>query len=128
EAEPGAESAPAVAETPPTQPTATETTTTVVSGSVGTGGAREDVPSVQTLIQTQRVAIASGDYATLVGTLAPSAIGFGVDADELGEGREALRAHVVHDLGDPPANGFTVVEKLATSGEANGHAWIALEL
>ena len=100
-------------------------------GPVGAGGSAEDdkrAPSVQMLVQAQRVAIANGDIAALAATLAPGAVGFGVDADEIGEGRDALAAFVTRDLGEVPENGFNVEAKFSTFGEHGNHAWIALEL
>ena len=100
-------------------------------GPIGEGGAAENVrqpPSVQMLVQAQRVALANADLDALAATLAPSAAGFGVDADELGDGRDALVAFLKRDLGELPANGFTVESKYATFGELDTHAWIALEL
>jgi hypothetical protein len=118
---------------PDKKPDAGAVVASTKDGPIGDGGALEDkpatpAPSVQTLVQAQRVAIANADPKALVATLAPSAIGFGVDADELGEGRDALAAHVERDLGDLPANGFSVESKFTLIGEAQNHAWIALEL
>lgn len=100
-------------------------------GPLGDGGAKEDLelpPSVQMLVQAQRVAIANADPKALVATLSDAAIGFGVDADELAEGRDALAAHVERDLGELPKNGFTVESKFSAIGEEQTHAWIAMEL
>lgn len=109
----------------------TAATTSPDQGPLGDGGAREDVkppPSVQMLVQAQRVAIANADPKALAATLAESAVGFGIDADELAEGKGALLAHLERDLGEAPANGFTVESKFQAIGEAHDHAWIALEL
>jgi ketosteroid isomerase-like protein len=95
---------------------------------VGEGGAKEDLPSIQMLIQDQRVAIANADPKALVATLAQSAVGFGIDADEVGEGRDALAKFIERDLGELPDAGFTVDSKFQTYGEAQNHAWIALEI
>jgi ketosteroid isomerase-like protein len=114
-----------------TQPTAP--TPDAADGPIGEGGSAEDVkrpPSVQMLVQAQRVAIANADLDALVATLAPSAAGFGVDADEVGEGKSALAAFLDRDLGlaGAPASGFTVEASYTTFGEVDNHAWIALEL
>ncbi len=125
----------AVTKTSPdaTTPTPDGTTiaTTTPDGPLGDGGTKEDIkqpPSPQMLVQAQRVAIANADPAALVGTLAPGAIGFGIDADEIAEGRDAIAAQVARDLGELPANGFTVEVKSSAIGEEQHHAWIALEL
>lgn len=97
-------------------------------GPVGEGGAKEDIKPVQALVQAQRVAIANADLKALASTLAISALGFGVDADELAEGRDALITQVERDLGELPANGFSVESKFSAIGEQGNHAWIALEL
>jgi ketosteroid isomerase-like protein len=80
------------------------------------------------LIQDQRVAIANADPKALVATLAQSAVGFGIDADEVGEGRDTLAKFIERDLGELPDAGFTVDSKFQTYGEAQNHAWIALEI
>jgi hypothetical protein len=100
-------------------------------GPLGEGGVAENIqpaPSVQTLVQTQRVAIANGDPKALVATLSNAAVGFGIDADEIAEGRDAIAAQVERDLGELPANGFTVESKFSAVGEELNHAWIAMEL
>ena len=115
----------------PSQPDAAPAATKTNEGPIGDGGAKEDIkppPSVQMLVQAQRVAIANGDPKALVATLSPAAVGFGVDADEIAEGRDALAAHVERDLGEIPKNGFTVDAKFSAIGEEANHAWIAMEL
>jgi ketosteroid isomerase-like protein len=97
-------------------------------GPIGEGGAKEDLPSVQMLIQDQRVAIANADPKALVATLAQSAVGFGIDADEVGEGRDTLAKFVERDLGELPDEGFTVDSKFQAFGTEKTHAWIALEI
>lgn len=100
----------------------------IETGPIGDGGAKEDLAPVSMLVQAQRVAIANADLKALGATLSPAAIGFGVDADELAEGRDALAAHLARDLGELPANGFTVDAKFSAIGERDNVAWIALEL
>jgi ketosteroid isomerase-like protein len=106
----------------------TQAPPTVDAGPVGEGGAKEDLEPVQMLVQAQRVALANADIKALAQTLSTTAIGFGVDADELAEGRDALAAQLERDLGELPANGFTVEAKFSAIGERDNHAWIALEL
>ena len=116
--------APAVAQAPDAAPAIAKPN----EGPVGEGGAKEDIPSVQMLIQAQRVAVANGDLKALVATLSPAAVGFGVNADEFAEGRDALAAHALRELGDAPGTGYTVEAKFQAFGEEQNHAWIALEL
>lgn len=83
---------------------------------------------ISALIEAQRAALAQGDLAALAGMLAPNAFGFGVDADEVGEGRAALEAQLRRDLGELVTGGATVKLRFSNAGEARDHAWIALEL
>jgi len=79
----------------------------------------------------QRAAIGKADVKTLGGLLATTVFGFGIDAGEVAEGRDAVAAQLAHDLGglgDPPAGGFTVTSKALSIGEEGNHAWIAEEL
>ena len=84
--------------------------------------------TVQRLVTAQRAAIASADARALAGYLTGDAFGFGVDAGEVAEGRDAVAAQLVRDLGDPPAGGFTVESTALAIGQERGHAWIAEEL
>jgi len=121
------DAAPAAGEKPDAAPVVV----TPDEGPLGDGGAKEDIkpaPSVQMLVQAQRVAIANADPKALIATLSNAAVGFGVDADELAEGRDAIAAHVERDLGELPSNGFTVESKFQAFGEEQNHAWIAIEL
>jgi len=97
-------------------------------GPIGEGGSLEDVPSVQRFVEAQRAAIAKGDLAALAAMLAPTAFGFGVEADALAETRGELAAQLARDLGEPAAGGFTVEQKFVATGEEGSHAWIAMEL
>ena len=83
---------------------------------------------VSTLIQAQRAALARGDVKALVALLAPGAFGFGADADEVAEGRDAIEAQVRRDLGDLARDGATVEVRAPAVGEERGHAWLAFEL
>jgi hypothetical protein len=96
------------------------------------GGAGSTVAaqgSVQDLIVAQRLAIAGVDRTALSGLLAAGAVGFGIGADEVAEGRDAVLSQLSRDLGDPPAgHAFTVESKALAVGEDRGHAWIAEQL
>jgi len=87
--------------------------------------------TVQDLIAAQRAAIGKADVKTLAGFLTATVFGFGIDAGEVSEGRDAVAAQLAHDLGglgDPPAGGFTVESKALSIGAEGNHAWIAEEL
>ncbi|HWU86154.1 MAG TPA: nuclear transport factor 2 family protein, partial [Kofleriaceae bacterium] len=83
---------------------------------------------ISTLIQAQRAALSRGDVKALVGLLAPAAFGFGADADEVAEGRDAIEAQVRQDLGDLARDDASAAIRYQAVGEERGHAWIALEL
>ncbi len=83
--------------------------------------------SVQSLLQDQHAALARGDLEALAATVAPDAIGFGADADELVLGRDAIKAQLRHDLGEVAA-GVTIEARFTQIGEEQNHAWIAQEL
>lgn len=83
---------------------------------------------VQDLVLAQHAAVARADRKALAGLLAAGAFGFGTGAGEVADGRDAVAAQLVHDLGEPPAAGFTVASKAIAIGEDRGHAWIAEQL
>ncbi|HEX4416881.1 MAG TPA: nuclear transport factor 2 family protein [Kofleriaceae bacterium] len=84
--------------------------------------------SVADLIFAEHGAIAKVDAKALGALVTPTAFGFGIDAGELAEGRDAIAAQIVRDLGDPPAGGFTISAKPPVIGEERDHAWIVEEL
>jgi hypothetical protein len=84
--------------------------------------------TVQRLIGAQHAAIANADRVALAGYLSPRVFGFGVDAEEIADGRDAVAAQLVHDLGEPPAGGFTLQSRTLAIGELRNHAWISEEL
>ena len=94
---------------------------------VDAGSVVPDV-SVQTLLHDQRAAIGRGDFKALAATVAANAVGFGVDADEVVEGRDAIERQLRHDLGELPKDGITLEVKFTQIGTENNHAWIAQEL
>ena len=100
------------------------------TGSSGDGRAITVAPAgtVQDLVLAQHAAIAAADRTALTALLSSTAFGFGIDAPELADGRDAVSAQIVHDLGDPPAGGFTVDSHAIAIGEDHGHAWIAEQL
>jgi hypothetical protein len=86
------------------------------------------VGTVQDLVLAQHAAIAAADRNALSGLIAAGGFGFGLDADELAEGRDAVAGQIVHDLGEPPPGGFSVGSRAIAIGEDRGHAWIAEQL
>ncbi|HSK01505.1 MAG TPA: nuclear transport factor 2 family protein [Kofleriaceae bacterium] len=85
-------------------------------------------PPVEDLIEAQRAALAKGDLAAVAGMLAPGVFGFGVDAGEAAEGKDAVEGQLRQDLGELVEGGAKVSVRYAKLGEAQNHAWIALEL
>jgi hypothetical protein len=83
---------------------------------------------VGSLLAAQRAAIARADPRALGALVTPAVFGFGTEADEVAEGRDAVVAQIVRDLGDPPRGGFTVVSRALSIGSERDHAWIAEEL
>jgi hypothetical protein len=95
----------------------------------GSGSGTESTSSaktVQAMLQAQRSAIASGDLAGVVATLAPGVIGFGIDADEVALDKAAVEAQLERDLGDLKEG--TVEIKFTHVGRDGKYAWIAEEL
>jgi ketosteroid isomerase-like protein len=84
--------------------------------------------TVERMLSARRAALAAVDTRALADLLAPTAFGFGVDADEVAEGRDLVVAQIARDLGEPPPGGFTVESRALAVGEDRGHAWIAEEL
>ncbi len=96
---------------------------------VGSAATEAHAPApVRTLVDAERAALARGDYKALAAFAAPAAFAFGVDSDEVVEGRAAIEAQLRHDLGEPPAAGYSVESRFFTAGEDRNHAWIADEL
>jgi ketosteroid isomerase-like protein len=60
--------------------------------------------------------------------MTPTAFGFGVDADDVAEGRDAIEAMLTKNLGDPPPDGFKVTSKFLAIGQEGAYAWTAEEL
>jgi hypothetical protein len=94
----------------------------------GGGVAIKPLGTVGELMLAQHAAIARADARAIAALLAASAFGFGVEADEVADGRDAVSAQLVRDLGAPPSAGFTVESRALAIGEDRGHAWIAEQL
>ncbi|HET9620886.1 MAG TPA: nuclear transport factor 2 family protein, partial [Kofleriaceae bacterium] len=84
--------------------------------------------TVASLLTAEHAALARADGQALAALRTAGAFGFGLDADEVGDGRDAVVGQILRDLGDPPAGGFTVTAHNTAVGEERGHAWIAEEL
>ncbi|HWO23377.1 MAG TPA: nuclear transport factor 2 family protein [Kofleriaceae bacterium] len=83
---------------------------------------------VTALIQAQRAALAKGDLGAVGKLLAPGVFGFGIDADEVAEGKDLVELLLRKDVGALVQGGATVELRYSAAGEASAHAWIALEL
>jgi hypothetical protein len=84
--------------------------------------------TVQRLVAAERAAIAAADPKALADLVIPTVFGFGLDASEVAEGRDAVVAQLARDLGAPPAGGFAVESKALAIGQDRDAAWIAEEL
>lgn len=119
-------------------PSGSATEATGSAGSAASAGSPAPVdaapevaaPSVpiRSFLAAQRDAIAKADAHGLVEHVAPTAFAFGVNADDVAEGRVAIEAMLARTLGDAPPDGFTVTSKYLAIGEAKNHAWVAEEL
>jgi len=85
------------------------------------------IASVKQLLAAQHAAIAAADRQQLAELMAPAVFGFGALADEVAEGRAAVVAQIVRDLGPVPGR-FTVESTSLAIGEQRDHAWIAEQL
>jgi len=97
------------------------------AGSAAPTVATPDVP-IRSFLAAQRDAIAKADAHGLVEHVAPTAFAFGINAEDVAEGRVAIEAMLANNLGDAPPDGFTVTSKYLQVGELRDHAWIAEEL
>jgi hypothetical protein len=105
------------------------------SGSAGSAAPEVATPPVaapnvpvRSFLAAQRDAIAKADAHGLVEHIAPTAFAFGINADDIAEGRVAIEAMLARNLGDAPPDGFTVTSKYLAIGEERNHAWVAEEL
>jgi hypothetical protein len=84
--------------------------------------------SVDQMLAAQRAAIANADPSALARLVSTQAFAFGLDADEVAEGRDAIAAQLARDLGESPTGNFIVESRALTIGQERGHAWIAEDL
>ncbi|MBA3464795.1 MAG: nuclear transport factor 2 family protein [Deltaproteobacteria bacterium] len=101
-----------------------------VSAASGSDAELAGTPSVpiRTLITAQREAIAKGDAKAYAATLAPGAFAFGLEGDDVAEGRDAIEAMLAKHLADPPASGFPVSSKFLATGGTGNVAWTAEDI
>ncbi len=83
---------------------------------------------IRELVTAQRGAIAKGDAQAYALTLSPTAFAFGLDGEDVVEGRVAIEEMLVKHLGDAPPGGFTVESKFLAVGGEQDHAWTAEDL
>lgn len=86
------------------------------------------LPPIHNFLDGQRALIGVGDLAKLVQTFQPTAFAFGVDAEDVAEGRDAIEAMFTKNLGDPPPDGYKVVSKFLAIGQEGAAAWTAEEI
>ena len=117
----------------PAPPPTTDTSTATVDASPETAAVVDasvvapTVP-VRELLTVQRALIATADAKALSELALPGVIGFGLDADDVIEGRASYEAMLLEHLGDTPPDGFEVTSKFLAVGEQGNHAWVAEEL
>lgn len=127
--------------TTPDHPTTPATTTTTSPTNAGSGsnaitttdpGVEIEVAkptvSVRSLITAQREALAKADSKAFAALVAPTAFAFGIDAEDVVEGRDAIEATITKNLGESPGTGFRVESKFLAVGEEKNHAWTAEEI
>ena len=104
------------------------------SGSAGGSGAPPAVTTpaptvpIREVVTAQREAIAKGDAKAYALTLSPTAFAFGIDGEDVVEGRVAIEEMLVKHIGDAPPGGFTVESKFLAVGGEQDHAWTAEDL
>ena len=99
---------------------------TVGSGSAAVGSAAPtaEEPGIEDFVGFFHSALGAGDAAAIGALLDDGAFGFGIDAHEVSEGRDAVAAMLVKDLGAKA----TVSAKLHQVGREGDVAWVAEEL
>jgi ketosteroid isomerase-like protein len=100
------------------------------SGSAGPPAVIAPAPTVpfREVVTAQREAIAKGDAKAYALTLSPTAFAFGIDGEDVVEGRVAIEEMLVKHIGDAPPGGFTVESKFLAVGGEQDHAWTAEDL
>jgi len=102
----------------------------VVVVNSGSGSSAPVVPTVpvRDLVLQQREAIAKGDAKAYALTLSPTAFAFGIDGEDVIEGRVAIEEMLVKHIGDAPPGGFRVDSKFLAVGGQDNFAWTAEDL
>ena len=83
---------------------------------------------IREVVIAQREAITKGDAKAYALTLSPTAFAFGIDGEDVVEGRVAIEEMLVKHIGDAPPGGFTVESKFLAVGGEQDHAWTAEDL
>lgn len=83
---------------------------------------------IRELVTTQREAITKGDARAYALTLSPTAFAFGIDGEDVIEGRVAIEEMLVKHIGDAPPGGFTVDSKFLAVGGQDNYGWTAEDL
>ncbi|MBV8759110.1 MAG: nuclear transport factor 2 family protein, partial [Deltaproteobacteria bacterium] len=103
----------------------------VGSGAVGSGAAVGDAtnpqgeaPAIEDFIGFFHSALGAGDAAAVGALLDDTAFGFGIDAHEVSEGRDAVAKMLVHDVGGKAS----LAAKFHQVGRDGDVAWVAEEL
>jgi len=84
--------------------------------------------SLDAMLDGEHVDLAKGDIHALAQRASSTILGFGVDADELIDGRASFEATLNKDLGVPPPGGFDIDLKYLQIGQEHDVAWTAEEL
>jgi hypothetical protein len=82
-------------------------------------------PSIDDFVgRVELAALAKLDVAELGPLFATKSFAFGVEANEVAEGRDAIVKMLRHDLGDPPSAGFKIDASKIAIGREKSFAWI----
>ena len=87
-----------------------------------------DPPHIEELVTQFHAALAKANPDELALMFDAHAFAFGVEANEVAEGRTAVVDTIRHDIGTPPAKGFDVVSRFTQVGHEGDVGWIADEV
>lgn len=86
------------------------------------------IATIEALLEATHVALSHPEPQTLAPLLVPAAFAIGIDADEVADGRDAVIAQIIADLGEMPDTGFAIAAKALAIGQDQHHAWIAEDI
>ena len=92
------------------------------------GLAQPTDPPVEEVIARLHLALEHAKAEELALLFDAHAFGFGIEAHEVVEGRDAIVAMLRHDVGDVPAKGYEVSAHYAQNGHEGDTGWVAEEL